>query len=350
MKASSRAIEAAWAARNAFASGDETLAFAEAVRAVSFGETAPDLLDLFHLLAATQDPAPAADLLGQALEDTWGDWPPPLHAEIAAIRFDRLIEAGVEGPPLAGAALAALEAAAGGGPDAAGNAWTPLADPGRRERILRAADSDPASIADALEHLSFAPRRAGIQSDATRFAEQVAYAHAGERPVVRAAERLLFAIAREPGPEADAARDTARRLEAMRKRLAAGDSRQRPGAAAAAVAPAAGSGLDGASIVLVGGHDGLRAAARALLAPRAPREIRDLPPTWEGQRGGGAEAAVRGADLVVLVIRQLDHSTGDAAEAAAREFGAAVRRARSASTAAIIAAIDDWAAHRSTRR
>lgn len=341
MKASARAIEAAWEARNAFAANDEPRAFTEAVRAVSLGDESPDVLDIFRLLGAAFDAEAAAALLGQALEDTWGDWRPAFHAEVAALRFDRLRELGADPQDLAPAAVAALEAAAGGGKDR--DAWAWIADPDRREALLAAAGSDPAAIADALEHLAFAPRHAGLQSDASRFAEQSAYAHAADRAVVRAAEVLLYAITKEGGPEATAAREAAKRLETMRKGLIATAARTAtPASPPASAVP----DITGACIVLVGGHDGLRAAVRALLAPRKPREIRDLPPSWEGQRGGGVDAAIRGADLTVLIIRQLDHSTGDAAEAAAETFGVAHRRARTASTAAIVAAIDGWAASR----
>jgi hypothetical protein len=341
MKPSSRAIEFAWAARNALDRRDEPGAFAAAAQALSHGDTSPDILDTFHILAGTLDADLVSDILGRELDKALGYWPPVLHAEVAATHFDRLLETSHDDARLAAAAVEALEAAAGNERNEAG--WRHLEDPDRRAAILAAAGSDPDAIADALEHLAFAPRHAGLQADAARFAEQAAYAHGTNRAVVRAAEVLLYAIARDGGPEATAARDAARRLEAMRKTVS-GTTTRTP-----APAPRIAPDISGAIIVLVGGHDGLRAAIRTSLAPRNPRELRDLPPTWEGQLGGGPESAIRGADLAVLIIRQLDHSTGDAAEAAAREFGIPLRRARSASTAAIIATIDDWALSRAGR-
>ncbi|MGI9253724.1 MAG: hypothetical protein ACR2J8_08250, partial [Thermomicrobiales bacterium] len=154
MKASSRAIEAAWEAKNALAAGDEDIAFAASVRAVSLGDLSPETTDLFRLLAETRDPLSAAELLGQALEDTWGDWPPEFHSEVATLRFDLLTGMGKTGPDLADAALATLEAAAGGGRGE--RAWAPIEDPTRRRAILAAVEIDPAAIADALEHLAFA--------------------------------------------------------------------------------------------------------------------------------------------------------------------------------------------------
>lgn len=335
MKASARAIEARHAARNALGRGDEATALQESLRALVYGDPDPATLELFELLAVTGDPVPSAALLGDALEDAWGDWPPQSHCRLAALRFDLLrdMPAGADDRDLAEAAVRTLEAAAGGVRHEA--AWDPVADPDRRAALLGAIATSHDAMAAALEHLAWAPKRAGIHADALRFAEQVAWANAAEPALVRASERLLHDLARSGGPEANAARDAARRLEAMRKQQRPSPER-RP-------APAPLPDLSGRCIVIVGGHDGLRAAIMRDLRDLNPGELRDIPPTWEGQRGGGVEPALRGADLAVLVIRQLDHSTGDRAEAVARELGVAVRRARSASVAAVRDAVLAWA-------
>jgi len=336
VKASARAIEARHAARIALDRGEESLALAESLRAIVYGDDDPATLELFELCAVAGEPAPAADLLGQALEDAWGDWPPATHCRLAALRFDLLRAAGADDRDLADAAVATLEAAAGGVRHEA--AWDPVVDPDRRAALLAAIAAGHDAVAAGLEHLAWAPKRAGLHADALRFAEQVAWGNAAEPALVRAAERLLHDLARSGGPEANAARDAARRLEAMRKQ-------QRP-AAARRPALASPPDLAGRCIVVVGGHDGLRAAIRRDLGDLRPAEVRDIPPTWEGQLGGGVEPTLRGADLAVLVIRQLDHSTGDRAEAAARDLGVAVRRARSASVAAVRDAVLDWAGRR----
>lgn len=312
-----------WAA---FADGDEATALARFRKAVRLGDPDPETLAACCDLLAGE--AAVADELAALLEEAWGDWPPALHARVAARRFDALLATpGTVAPEtLAAAALETLEAAAGGGRGA--DAWAPLADPDRRAALLDAlAGAGPEALIAALEHLSFAPPLRGLHDRALSWAAQTADANPHLQAVMRAAERALYDLG-------DA--ESARRIERARKAT-------RPRAAPAASPPATPISLAGLVVAVAGGHDGLRALVASDLLLSGARDVRGIPPAWEGQLGGGVEPVLRGADLAVLVVRQLDHSTGDSVIGAASALGVPVRRARSASRAAVRAEVEWFA-------
>ena len=305
-------------AKRAFAVDDYPLALARAAHAVALNQLVPEVLDLFGLLLDAAEPAVVADLLGDLLDSGWGDWPPAFHAGLAARRFDALSTLPAVDPgTVAEAALETLEAAAAG--DAA--AWRPVADPDRRAALLAAVDQ-PENTLRALEQLAYAPPQAGLRAHAAALAESFGFAHLAEPEVTRAAERVLYALG-----EADAAR----RVESGRKAARPRSASPRPTAAA--------PDLSAVSLVVAGGHGRLRAAVREDLATLRLSGLREIPPAWEGHRGTPPRDLVRGADLVLLVVRQLDHSTGDAVLAAADAEGVPAVRVRSASVAAIRSAI-----------
>lgn len=315
MKASARAKEAAWEAKNAFDIGDHVLALAAAARAVAFGDLSAETVALFDLLLDATEPNAAAALLDHLLTDAWGDWPPAFHARVATRRFDALRQSPSADPEaIAAAAVETLEAAAAGNEDA----WQPIADPASLGALLDAV-AWPAWLAPALEQFAYAPAPA-LRAQAAGRAEAYAVARAADADLARAVERALFTLG-EPA--------AARRVEAARKA-----ARPRPAPPKAIPSPR----LDGLVVLVAGGHDRLRAAARADLLGAGAREVREVPPAWEGQRGGRLVDRLAGADAVVLVIRQIDHATGESVETAAALAGVPVTRARAAGVAAIRAA------------
>ena len=301
-------------ARRAFTADDYPLALQRVAQAVALNYLVPEVVDLFGLLLDAAEPDAVAALLGDLLADAWGDWPPAIHAALAGRRFDALAARPTRDPrELAVAALETLEAAAAG--DAA--AWRPVADPDRRAALLAAVD-DPADTVVALEQLAYAPAAAGLRAHAVALAEAVGFAHLAEPAAARAAERALHALG-DPA--------AAGRVEAGRKA-----TRPRQAEPARSSAPP----LQGRTIVVAGGHDRLRVAIRSELLGLGAREVREVPPAWEGQRGARPRDLMAGADLALLVIRQLDHSTGDAVLAAAEAAGVPAHRVPSASVTAAV--------------
>ncbi len=304
-------------ARRAFAADDFPLALARISQAVALNHLTSDVLDLFEVLLDAAAPGDVEALLGDLLDDAWGDWPAEVHAALAARRFDALRSLPSVAPDdLAASALETFEAAARG----QSSAWRPIANPDRRAALL-AAVADPANTLLALEQLAYAPPSAGLQSHAAALAEAFGHAHLAEPDVARAAERVLFLLG---------VPDAARRIESARKA-----TRSRSSPRTAAPAPARPS-LVGKALLVAGGHDRLRAAVRDELRGAGLTDFREVPPTWEGQRGGSVRGLVDGADLALLVIRQLDHSTGDAVVAAAIARDVPIARAVSASVPSIV--------------
>ena len=311
-----RAATALREARRAFAADDYPLALARVSQAVALNHLTGDVLELFEVLLDAAPPGEEAALLGDLLEDAWGDWPAAFHASLAARRFDALRSLPTTDPDhLAAAALETLEAAAAGET----TAWQPVADPGRRAALL-AALAAPADTLLALEQLAYAPAAAGLRAHAAALAEAFGHAHLADPDLARAAERALFRLG-EPA--------AARRVESGRKST-------RPRSVSRPVHPAP-FRLAGGSLVIAGGHVRLRAAVRDELRGAGLNDLREVPPTWEGQLGAPLSGLVHGADIALLVVRQLDHSTGDAVVAAAAAEAVPVVRAPSASVAGICA-------------
>ena len=315
-----RAAAALREAKRAFAANDYPLALARISQAVALNHLTLEVVELFDVLLGAADPDAAAALLGDLLDDAWGDWPPDFHASLAARRFDALRALPATGAEeLAEAALETLEAAAAGDM----RAWRPVADPDRRAALLSAVAA-PSGALLALEQLAYAPVAAGLRAHAVALAESFGHAHLGEPDLARAAERVLFRLG---------APASAHRVESGRKA-----TRPRPDSRPAEPAPL---DLAGRLLVIAGGHDRLRAAVRDELRGAGLRGLREVPPTWEGQLGASLRGLVQGADLMLLVVRQLDHSTGDAVVAAAAAEAVPVVRVPSASVAGIRSAAVD---------
>lgn len=293
----------------AFAEGDTERASTAFWRALELGDCRPETIDAWSEL---QPSARLETLAANLLDQTAVDWPPGPRALLAARRFDALVR--LDAPPVnrSLAALAVLEAAAGG--DAV--AWQPVTSDSRREPLLAALDS-PATLLEALEHLSYAPLEAGFRDHAVSLAINLGYSLIGSPEPVRAVERVLFSLG-----ATDAAYGLERLQAAHQPRL--GD-RQAPDPMS----------FIGQTLLLNGGHDALRVAAREDLLRSGAADVRFVPPSWEGQRGDSLALSMPGVDLVIAIIRQLDHSTGDRVKAAARRAGVRVTQARTATVSAI---------------
>ena len=163
---------------------------------------------------------------------------------------------------------------------------------------LLTAMEDPRACEAALTYALRAP--ASTTALVRAWATETGYRHGTDARVLRAAERVLHHVG---------AREDAYHLARVRKGLA-----PTPKRTALVQEPP----LANAVIVLVGGHDGLRAMLRQDLHDLGAREIRDIPPRWEGNRAARATAVIPGATLVIAIIGELDHSTSDAAKRAAQ--------------------------------
>jgi hypothetical protein len=125
-----RAAAALREAKRAFAANDYPLALARISQAVALNHLTLEVVELFDVLLGAADTDAAAALLGDLLDDTWGDWPPDFHASLAARRFEALRALPATGAEeLAEAALETLEAAAAG--DVRHGARSPIPTAGR---------------------------------------------------------------------------------------------------------------------------------------------------------------------------------------------------------------------------
>lgn len=206
-------------------------------------------------------------------------------------------------------------------------AWTELAraDP---LRLIDSLASDPVDRLDALEQLTFAPAASGLPARAIGAIEAIGHLARHDPPVSRAAERLLHDLQQV---------EAAYGVERARR----GVARVEPPSpsATASLAPR----FAGLTIVLAGGHPALRSLIARDLSRDGVRDVRDVPSAREAVRSGRDVAAVvGGVDLVVLLVRQLAHSTSDQVKDAARKAGVPVVVAERAGTSGVRRAVERW--------
>lgn len=204
------------------------------------------------------------------------------------------------------------------------NLWSSLAAGGLLRRI-EAGASGPASLLDLLEQESYAPPETGIPAMALVRAEGTGHAWAHDPAVARTAERLLHAA----GDPAAAYRVERSRRDANRDR-----DRRRASATPDRF-------LTGRIVVIAGGHAPLRARVASMLRSAGAADVREIPSAKEGNRvQRDIDATVAGADLVVVVVRQMAHSTSDQVRLAAEKAGVPLVVAESAGTTGILRAVE----------
>jgi hypothetical protein len=221
-----------------------------------------------------------------------------------------------------------LEAAAG----ADESAWTPITDPATRAD-LEALFAGPNDRLELLELVSFAPSSTTISQSAIALIEEFGHVHATDHDLARDAERLLHSLGQ---PNAAYRVEKSRRAvqpsgKPARKRVEDEDIR-----------------LTGLTIAIAGGHPALRRAIHNDLLRAGAKEIRDIPPRWEGSRQGREVVAlIGGSDVAVLIGRHISHSTVDQVKRAASLAGIPVLTSLTASASGVRRTIED---HLKSRR
>lgn len=321
---------AAAAARERFEAGDFRGARSGFERAFALGDNSRETIAALQaLLADADDQAALAAILTTYLDRVGPELVPADRIEAATALFDATDLTRSGGASTA--ALRLLEAAAAGDE----TAWAPVLAPTRRAAI-EAAFATPLATLERLEQEHFAPPSTGLPALAVARAEEIGFRHAAEPEVARAAERLLHAVG---------AREAAYRVEEARRAARA----PRPARSPIGDAPVSPPALSGLVVVVVGGHPALRRLVRVDLGRSGLAALRELPSAWEATRSGRAvRDLLAGADVAVLVRRQLAHSTTEQVTAAASGLGVPVVVAATASTTAVRRAVFGFVVRRSS--
>lgn len=206
--------------------------------------------------------------------------------------------------------------------------WVLVRSP-QRWAAIEGAFGTPAERMDLLEQESLAPPATGIPATVVGRAQAFAQERLrnGDLACAREAERLLHL---------NGYRDIAYRLEAERKRIARlrGQSRptSRPNAARRRI-----------QVVLAGGHPALRRLAGTDLDQLDLASVRAFPSSWEGnRRGRHARDVMAGADLAIVIWRQISHSTSDQVVAAANALAVPVVWADTPTISSIRRAVESF--------
>lgn len=198
-----------------------------------------------------------------------------------------------------------------------------------RLTAIEASFHTPLDRLEYLERLALAPTETGLAERANATIEEIGLRYAGDAKVARAAERLLHAIG---------ASAAAYRVE--RARRAAAD-RDRVSTTAKPESPALSFG--GLTIVIAGGHPALRAMIERDLMRSGASRVRAIPSATEATRAGrDVQAILAGADLIVMLVRLITHSTSDQVRRAAAKTGVPVVFAESAGITGVHRAIETF--------
>ncbi|MCC6780917.1 MAG: DUF2325 domain-containing protein [Hyphomicrobiales bacterium] len=314
--------QAAWAA---FQRGDFAAALdAFLVLADADGLDSADL----HVAVELMTDRGQIEQAGALIERTLGRWRETGSAEAElewqVIRFDRVTDSSAARRE---AAMQLLETL-GRERDAA--TWLRVLSDERRAALEASFDSAHDRLA-ALEQESFAPAETGLTERARALIEEIGVVHAREMGVARAAERLLHALG-DPA--------AAYRVERARRTF-----RERGAGRHVEDSGVDEDALRGLSIVLVGGHQALRVLITRDLARSGVARVEVIPSATEGIRSGrDVQGMVNGVDLVVILVRQVAHSTSEQVKRAARRANVPVAIAETAGIAGVRRAIARWLA------
>lgn len=214
---------------------------------------------------------------------------------------------------------------------AAADDWSPILDAARRPAI-EALFTTPIARLDLLEQYGYAPAETGLPAAALARIQSIGIDGSDDWQTSRTAERLLHLFGH---PEAAYAIERARRvasrlLPERRDRVPAADSELA-------------AGLQGLVILIAGGHPALRRQIARDLTRAQVAAVREIPPAWEGVRGGReVRDRIEGSDVAVLIGRRLAHSTTNQVRSAAQKSGVPVIRAETASINSVRNALERW--------
>ena len=271
-------------------------------------------------------PMDALTSVETALDTAVEEIPPERRVALWLAWHDTLSQNEIESDYGAEVTVRLLEAMAASGVDE----WLHLYEGDRAERVERVASASPLGIA-VLEQLTFAPPELELRPFAVRRLEEIGTHGALPRQDVRAIEQLLHGSGES---------DAAYRVERARKRMA----RSAAALESTSESDGADARLTGLVVAIVGGHPALRRLIRDELTPHDV-SVREIPPAFEAtRRERDIAATLSGADVAILLIGQLAHTTSDQVRAVAARLGVPVVVSPRASTGAVRRVLLTWIA------
>ncbi|MEA2584291.1 MAG: hypothetical protein QOF33_2376 [Thermomicrobiales bacterium] len=294
-------------------------------RLVATGHGDVDVVTALQQLYSDRgEPGNAAALVDRYLGERGADLTLQERLDWLTARFDA-VTADSSVPERSAEALQLLEAAAACGP----GGWSVVLEPDRRA-VIEATMQVPTVALSAFEQYMYAPAETGLPAEAVARLEALGCRQPDDWDLSRSAERLLHAVGE---PEA-AYRVEACRRAAMRHATAATTSAE----------PEPELPLRGMVVTIAGGHPALRSLARRDLKAIGVRSVREIPSAWEATRvGRSVQATLAGSDVIVVIARQIAHTTSDQVRGAATRLGLAVVTAETASVASIRRAVERFA-------
>jgi hypothetical protein len=307
-----------------FEAGDSAGALELLHRAMGLGVSTIESVEIYLALTAGAGVAArGVEAAERFLEDERLDLPPSaqasLRAEILQASRELVSDGDTEGQRL----LAALQAAALAGPES----WALFEHPDLRS-IIDAHLMPTATGLDLAEQLLYAPPETGWPETGLQRIETIGLAAAQDAELARACERLLHAAGLP---------DAAYRVERARR------SRSEISPSLARVpARRKRTSLTGRTVAIAGGHPALRVMIGEEVAA-LDGSIREIPSRHEAvRRDKDVTDILRGANVVLVIIPQIAHSTSDQVKRAARRLSVPVIQAPTASVQSIIVLITQW--------
>jgi hypothetical protein len=304
--------------------GDSAGALELLQQAMELGVSIIESVELYLALAAGAGMAARGiEAAERFLEDERLDVPPAGQVSVRAeiLRASRVPDSNFdnEGRML----LATLQAAASAGPES----WAIFDHPDLRG-IIDAHLMPTATGLDLAEQLLYAPPETRWPETGLQSIETIGLAAAHDAELARACERLLHAAGLpEAAYRVEQARRTQSEISPAPARVPARRKRM---------------SLTGRTVAIAGGHPALRVMIGDEVAALGGA-IREIPSRHEAvRRDKDVVDILRGADVVLVIIPQIAHSTSDQVKRAARRLSVPVIQAPTASAQSIVALIIHW--------
>lgn len=206
--------------------------------------------------------------------------------------------------------------------------WDLVSQPHVRQ-CIEAAFAEPEDELDLLELVALAPASSSYARSlpGRAYALGQSFVQHGALSSARAVERLLHHISE---PELAYHVEGGRRAFMARQNIGRGAAQQSEEPHASLIS----------GVLIAGGHRKVRVQANLELQELGVI-VRDIPPAWEANRQGrNVRELVAWSDLVVLVIRQLAHSTSDQVRTAADRANVPIVHAGTPTSGAIRRAVE----------
>jgi hypothetical protein len=309
-------------ARRQFDAGD-FLAATNALRRVEAQSLLhdADLELLVELLCDSADEEAALEVLERDWERRRAE-DLRVSPRIAAIRFDLTVRLGRDETTRSDVAINLLSELVEAGDE---SIWNAIFTATRRAAI-EGAFGDPFELLDVLAYEALAPESTGISTRAQARIEEIGLL--AESPeIARSAEVVLHSLG---------AQQAAYRVERARKRKRSASNRR--------VAEPEAPPFRGLTIGVAGGHPAIRATIERFLLSSSAGEVRFIPSAKEATRSGrDIRATVSGCDVVVLLVRQLAHSTEAQIKRAGEQAGVPIVVAESSGIGGVQRALEEFA-------